>query len=142
MVNEINKTFEDLRKGGHRITKGRKKLLEILHDEHLTFKEIKERMAYCGHTNVASIYNTIDFLIESGLIIEVNIAGTKYYESIYSNQMHGANNYIHLKLRDSDKIVEINNPEIFEGIEKLINYDDSLDIFSIQLVIEAKEKEN
>ncbi len=133
------KYFNKLRKKNLRITEPRKALIEILQDNHLTFKEIQTALAKRGFTNVSTIYNNIDFLLEEKVAVELYINGVKYYDLAIDNPMHSADSHVHILIKDTNEIVEINNPDIYEYIKKCPELE-HLDIDYIRIAIGAKKK--
>lgn len=131
--------FHKLRKRNLRITKPRKALIEILQDNHLTFKEIQLALAERGFTNVSTIYNNLDFLMEEKIAVELYIGGVKYYDLAIDNPMHNADSHVHILIKDNNQIVEINNPDIYEYIKKRPELKD-LTINYIRIAIGAKLK--
>ena len=65
--------FNELRSQGLRITPQRREILDILRGRHLTFKDIRLELKKRGYTNLATVYNNIDFLLNHDLIIELHI---------------------------------------------------------------------
>lgn len=133
------KYFNKLRKNNLRITEPRKALIEILEDNHLTFKEIQTALAQRGFTNVSTIYNNIDFLLEEKIAVELYINGIKYYDLAIDNPMHSADSHVHILIKDTNEIVEINNPNIYEYIKKSPELE-NLEIEYIRIAIGAKNK--
>ncbi len=73
MIDQKEKYFNILRKRNLRITEPRRALIEVLEDNHLTFKEIQKKLAERGFTNVSTIYNNLDFLIQEKIAVELYI---------------------------------------------------------------------
>jgi len=138
-MNEKEKYFNKLRKKNLRITEPRKALIEILEDNHLTFKEIQSKLLERGYTNVSTIYNNLDFLIEQKIAVELHINGTKYYDLAIDNPMHNADSHIHIALKDTNQIKEISNNNVFEYIKKLPELE-NLNIDYIKITIGARKK--
>ncbi|MGI6360392.1 MAG: transcriptional repressor [Acholeplasmatales bacterium] len=88
MIDQKEKYFNILRKRNLRITEPRRALIEVLEDNHLTFKEIQKKLAERGFTNVSTIYNNLDFLIQEKIAVELYINETKYYDLAIDNKMH------------------------------------------------------
>ncbi len=133
------KYYEMLRKKNLRITEPRKALIEILQDNHLTFKEIQTALAKRGFNNVSTVYNNIDFLLEEKVAVELYINGVKYYDLAIDNPMHNADSHVHVLIKDTNEIVEINNPTIFEYIKKCSELE-HLDVDYIRIAIGAKKR--
>lgn len=131
--------YNKIRENGHRLTNSRICLIEILENEHLTFKEIKKEMFKRGFKNVATLYNNLDFLVGESIIAELHIANKIYYDLAMDNPGHSNDSHIHISIKDKDEITEINDVDIFEYINshpKLSH----LDIDSIKIVISAESK--
>lgn len=138
-MDKKKKYFDQLRKNNLRITNARKAMIEVLEDNHLTFKEIQRELAKRGFTNVSTVYNNLDFLLEHKIAVELYINDTKYYDLALDNPMHNADSHIHMIVRDTNTITEINNPKIFEYIKNLEELS-HLDIDNIKISISAKRK--
>lgn len=132
--------LSQLRDRGFRITKSRVALLEVLSDDHLTFKQIQVRLAEKGYTNVASIYNNIDFFLQEKVIVVLFINQVKYYELAIDNKMHTADNHIHLVDKANNQIIEINNKRIFDSITRYIENETDFDVQYIRLTIGVNPK--
>ena len=105
--------FQKIRNDKMRLTKSRKAMIEILENQHLTFKEIQKALAQRGFYNVSTIYNNLEFLIEQRIVVEIYINDTKYYDLAMGNPMHNADSHIHIMNRDTNEITEVNSPDIF-----------------------------
>lgn len=135
----LNKYYEAIQKSGHRLTKNRKIMIEILENRHLTFKEIQKELNARGLFNVASIYNNLDFLVSEGIVAEIPVGNKKYYDLALDNPGHIKDSHIHIVLKDTNKITEINDFDIFDYIHKHPSLND-YDVSSIKIVITAKKK--
>ncbi|MDY0075257.1 MAG: transcriptional repressor [Acholeplasmataceae bacterium] len=122
-----------------RLTKSRKAMIEILENQHLTFKEIQKALAQRGFYNVSTIYNNLEFLIDQKIVVEIYINDTKYYDLAMGNPMHNADSHIHIMNRDTNEITEVNSPDIFEYISKHPSFKD-LDLDYIRITISASGK--
>ena len=132
--------YDQIRKSGHRLTDNRIAMIEILENNHFTFKQIQVEMKKKGFNNVATIYNNLEFLVREKIIAELHIANTIYYDLAMDNPGHSNDSHIHINVIDKEEITEINDTDIFEYImchEKLKD----LNIDSIQIVIDAKSKD-
>ncbi|NLB84706.1 MAG: hypothetical protein GX794_01115 [Acholeplasmataceae bacterium] len=134
------KFFNQLRAEGSRLTKGRIKLIEILGEEHLTFNQLYERLSAAGFTNVASLYNNLDFFMDHNVIVELYIEGVRYYDLTLDNPMHDAGSHLHIHCEGSNEIIEINNQKIYDTVLKLINRDD-LEYQYVKITVGARKKE-
>ena len=140
MKKNLETYLTQLREKGYRITKSRIALLEVLSDDHLTFKQIQIRLAEKGYTNVASIYNNIDFFLQEKVIVVLFINQVKYYELAIDNKMHTADNHIHLIDQANNQIVEINNKRIFDSISRYIENDTDYEVKYIRLTVGVSKK--
>lgn len=134
-----NRYYDKIRKANLRLTKSRQAMIEILEDQHLTFKEIQRALAKKGFYNVSTIYNNLDFLIAQKIVVELYIDDTKYYDLALDNPMHNADSHIHIVLKDTNQITEINTPDIFSYIQDHEALKD-LDVEYIRITISAKRK--
>jgi Fur family transcriptional regulator, peroxide stress response regulator len=131
--------FNKIRTDNMRLTKSRKAMIEILENQHLTFKEIQKALASRGFYNVSTIYNNLEFLVDHKIVVEIYINDTKYYDLAMGNPMHSADSHIHIMNKDTNEITEINSPDIFEHLSThpaLKN----LDIEYIRIIISANKK--
>jgi Fur family ferric uptake transcriptional regulator/Fur family peroxide stress response transcriptional regulator len=131
--------FNKLRKKNLRITNSRKAMIDVLENNHLTFKEIQSALAKLGFTNISTIYNNLDFLIEQKIIVELYINDTKYYDLAIDNPMHNADSHVHVVVKDTNKITEINNTDVFEYIKGIPELRD-LQVDYIRITIGARKK--
>lgn len=138
-MSEKEKYFDKLRKKNLRITNSRRAMIEVLEDNHLTFKDIQRKLAERGFTNVSTIYNNLDFLIQQKIAVELYINDTKYYDLAIDNPMHNADSHIHVVIKDTNKITEISSPDIFEYIAKHPEFKD-LSVEYIRITVGAKLK--
>ena len=81
----------------------------------------------------------LDFLIKNKIVVELYINDTKFYDLAMENPMHSADSHIHIMIKDTNEITEINSPEIFEYIQKHPFFKD-LDLESIRITISAQRK--
>lgn len=131
--------FQRIRLQKMRLTKSRKAMIEILENQHLTFKEIQKALAARGFYNVSTIYNNLEFLMDQKIIVELYINDTKYYDLALGNPMHSADSHIHVMNRDNNEITEINQPDIFEFISKHPTFS-MYDLDYIRITISARNK--
>ncbi len=131
--------FQQIRANNMRLTKTRKAMIEILENQHLTFKEIQKALAERGFYNVSTIYNNLEFFINQKIVVEIYINDTKYYDLALGNPMHSADSHIHIMLRDTNKITEINAPDIFDYISTHEELKD-IDLDYIRITISGKRK--
>lgn len=138
-MNKKENYFNKFREQNLRFTKSRKAMIEILENQHLTFKQIQKELQNRGFHNVSTIYNNLDFLMANKIVVELYINDEKYYDLAMDNPGHNVDSHIHVMVRDTEEIFEINNKEIFNYISKsdaLKNYD--LDY--IRIIISAQKK--
>lgn len=131
--------YQQIRNENLRLTKSRKAMLEILENQHLTFKEIQKALAKRGFYNVSTIYNNLEFFIDKKIVVELYINDQKYYDLAMGNPMHSADSHIHMMLKDTNEITEVNQPEIFEYISNHPAFKD-LDLEYIRITISAQRK--
>lgn len=138
-MNLKEKYYDQIRKSGNRLTENRVAMIDILENQHLTFKEIQAELQKRGFYNVASIYNNLDFLVKEKIVIELFVNNEKYYDLAMDNPGHSRDSHIHIGLQDTGEISEIVAPEIFDYIkehEKLKH----LNINNIRIMISAETK--
>ncbi|MCR3907009.1 MAG: transcriptional repressor [Tenericutes bacterium] len=131
--------YSKIRNENMRLTKSRKAMIEILENQHLTFKEIQKALASRGFYNVSTIYNNLEFLIDQKIVVELYINDTKYYDLAMGNPMHSADSHIHIMNKDTNEITEVNSPDIFEFLNNHEAFKD-LDLEYIRIIISAKSK--
>ncbi|MBU1094474.1 MAG: transcriptional repressor [Firmicutes bacterium] len=131
--------YQKIRTDNMRLTKSRKAMIEILENQHLTFKEIQKALASRGFYNISTIYNNLEFLIDQKIIVEIYINDTKYYDLAMGNPMHSADSHIHIMNKDTNEITEVNSPDIFEYLTKHPSFKD-LDLEYIRIIISAHNK--
>lgn len=131
--------FNKIRKDNMRLTKSRKAMIEILENQHLTFKEIQKALASQGFYNVSTIYNNLEFLVEHKIVVEIYINDTKYYDLAMGNPMHSADSHIHIMNKETNEITEVNSPDIFDYLTHHPAFKD-LDLEYIRIIISANKK--
>jgi len=131
--------YQKIRNDNMRLTKSRKAMIEILENQHLTFKEIQKALASRGFYNVSTIYNNLEFLIEQKIVVEIYINDTKYYDLALGNPMHSADSHIHIMNKDTNEITEVNSAEIFEYLSNHPAFKD-LELEYIRIIISAHNK--
>ncbi|MFC2026189.1 Fur family transcriptional regulator [Chloroflexota bacterium] len=97
-----------LRSRGYRLTPQREMIIETLtqNDHHMTAEEIFENLGARTRTiNIATVYRTLDLLIEEGLACR-NDLGTG--QVFYASNRHGP--HIHLVCRQCGEIIDANFP--------------------------------
>jgi Fur family ferric uptake transcriptional regulator/Fur family peroxide stress response transcriptional regulator len=131
--------FNKIRTSNMRLTKSRKAMIEILENQHLTFKEIQKALASRGFYNVSTIYNNLEFLIENKIVVEIYINDAKYYDLAVGNPMHGADSHIHIMNKETNEITEVNSPDIFDYLSEHPAFKD-LELEYIRIIISASKK--
>ena len=107
-----------LRKLGYRITPQREMIVSALSHagQHITAEEIYTQVQEQTHfLNVATIYRTLDLLVENGLANRVYLGDG---QAVYATHHHGA--HIHLTCRGCGEIIAADQAMIEPLIEKLI----------------------
>jgi Fur family transcriptional regulator, peroxide stress response regulator len=122
-----------------RLTKSRKAMIEILENQHLTFKEIQKALASRGFYNVSTIYNNLEFLVEHKIVVEIYINDTKYYDLALGNPMHSADSHIHIMNKDTNEITEVNSNDIFDYLTNHPAFK-NLDLEYIRIIVSAQSK--
>lgn len=123
-----------------RITKIRVNVLDCLSDGHHghTIKDIIDHLNSKGEkVNVSSIYNTINFLIDEGLVeISTNLdTKDQYFELVNNDDLH-----IHLHDTTSNKTISIPFPEdIYQSIDTHLKKE-GYELETVKLEITAKKK--
>lgn len=131
--------YHKIRLDKMRLTKSRKAMIEILENQHLTFKEIQKALASRGFYNVSTIYNNLEFLIDQKIVVEIYINDTKYYDLSMGNPMHSADSHIHIMNKDTNEITEVNSPDIFDFLSNHQAFK-HLDLEYIRIIISAQTK--
>ncbi len=131
--------YQRIRTENMRLTKSRKAMIEILENQHLTFKEIQKALAARGFYNVSTIYNNLEFLVDQKIVVELYINDTKYYDLAMGNPMHSADSHIHIMNKDTNTITEVNSTDIFEYLTNHPAFKD-LDLEYIRIIISAQNK--
>lgn len=134
------KYYNKIKSLGFRLTNNRIAMIEILENEHLTFKQIQHEMKKYGFNNVASIYNNLEFLVNNKIIAELHIANKIYYDLAIENPGHSKESHIHINIQNEEKITEINDRDIFDYIIKHPKLG-HLSIDDIKIVINAHSKD-
>ena len=123
---EVKAIFtEHLRLKKYRKTQGRYDILKEIYsmDEHFEVELLYLNLkAKNYHISRATIYNTIDLLLESGLIVKHsfgNKAGS--YEKSYGNRQH--DHIINLKTQEVTEFLDPRIQEIVASLANLYNFD-------------------
>jgi Fur family transcriptional regulator, peroxide stress response regulator len=131
--------YHRIRTENMRLTKSRKAMIEILENQHLTFKEIQKALASRGFYNVSTIYNNLEFLVEHKIVVEIYINDTKYYDLAMGNPMHSADSHIHILNKDTNEITEVNSNDIFDYLTNHPAFK-NLDLEYIRIIVSAQAK--
>ncbi len=131
--------YHRIRTENMRLTKSRKAMIEILENQHLTFKEIQKALASRGFYNVSTIYNNLEFLVEHKIVVEIYINDTKYYDLALGNPMHSADSHIHIMNKDTNEITEVNSNDIFDYLTNHPAFK-NLDLEYIRIIVSAQSK--
>lgn len=139
-MSNLNNYFDKIRKSGYRLTNNRIHIIEILENQHLTFKELQKELSLRGLKNVSSIYNNLEFLVNENIVVELYIGNVKYYDLALYNPGHDEENHIHVIDHETNKIIDIHNSDIFEYIKNHNDFKD-LDIDYIRIIV-GKNKDH
>ena len=107
--------IEELRRQGYRLTPQREMIVEaVAHaGRHVTAEEIHEQVrTRTSAVNVATVYRTLDLLVELGLISRADLGAGKV---TYASPIHGP--HCHLVCRRCGCVIEA-NCDVVESLEK------------------------
>lgn len=129
--------LEDLKKKNIRLTNQRRSIVELLEGHHLTLHELHSGMRARGFTNLGTIYNNLDLLMSEKVVAEIYIKGRKHYDLVGSDQsIHTADSHMHLSCSINNKIVEVDDKDLFEMIKNHPVFK-GFDITKLQIVVEG-----
>lgn len=141
---DYSKFFSHLEDGDFRLTNARKALLDVLENDHLTLKEIRKGLVDRGFTNLATLYNNLDFFLTNKVIMKLNIDGQTYYDIASDNPNHNHESHIHIVYKDADKntlyITETQDKVLFDTISEHPLFKEN-DLEYIQMVISVIKKD-
>jgi Fur family ferric uptake transcriptional regulator/Fur family peroxide stress response transcriptional regulator len=133
--------FAELRKNNVRITKQRRAIIDVLEGRHLTIQEIHQELKKRGFHNLGTVYNNIDFLQEHKIVTQIFINGKKHYDLTIDDTSHTADSHIHVTCRVNNKIIEINNSDLFDMIKNHPIFE-GFEIEKLQVVVEGECKDH
>ena len=102
-----------LRQRGYRITPQREMIIDTLahSDTHMTAEEIFNQVrALTQATDIATVYRTLDLLVEEGLACQNDLGGGRV---VYITRRHGP--HIHLICRQCGHVIDADN-ELLEPL--------------------------
>ncbi len=127
-------TFIDtLRSHGYRITPQREMIIEAVAHQagHINAEEIFKRVhAHTHSVNIATVYRTMDLLVEQGLISRFDLGEGRV---LYAPIQHGP--HIHLVCRQCGQVFDA-DPKLLSGLDRRIkmDYQFAADLQHISLV--------
>ena len=102
----------------HRKTPERYTILRAIysHKGHFTLDELQTQMVekYNFPVSRATLYNTLNLLMEIRLVMRHRLQGSTKYEAYYGN-----NNHCHQICTTCGKVTEITSPAIIEAVENI-----------------------
>lgn len=107
--------LQNLRQRGFRITPQREMIIEALAHSggHITAEKIHEQVqARCRSVNIATIYRTLDMLVEIGLASRIQLADG---QQVFTTRQHGP--HIHLVCRVCGGVQEMDCTELLPLVE-------------------------
>ena len=109
--------IETLRQRGYRVTPQREMIAEVVahSGQHLTAEEVlKEVRARTRVINVATVYRTLDLLVQEGLASRADLGGGRV---VFATARHGP--HIHLVCRHCGEVIEADYSQIAPLKERL-----------------------
>ncbi|MCA9961508.1 MAG: transcriptional repressor [Anaerolineales bacterium] len=105
-MNDIDQIIETLRGKQFRITPQRELIIRALadvdEDDHLTAEEIHKRVqVHTSAVNIATVYRTLDMLVEEGLVSRIDLGGDK---EVFATVHHGM--HMHLVCRQCGHVLD------------------------------------
>ena len=120
------KHYNQIQKNGHRLTRHRVAIIEILEQGKLTFKDLQNKLSSRNLINIASIYNNLDFLISENIVIELRLGNKTYYDLTRFNKQKDST-HIYVLNKQTNDILEINNKDLINL--KQIDRDECIELF-------------
>jgi Fur family ferric uptake transcriptional regulator/Fur family peroxide stress response transcriptional regulator len=134
----IEELYQKLREKNIRVTQQRRAIIDALDGKHLTLYDLHLAMKAKGYKNLGTIYNNLDFLMDQKIVTEVYIKGKKHYDLVVGEQgHHSADQHIHLSCSVNNKIVEIDDKDLFEMIKNHEIFK-GFNISKMQIVVEGE----
>ena len=112
-MNQLEPILERLREKNYRITKPRLSILNILSRQALSLKALYEAFQKDGHHNLATLYNTLDFLETNQLVFIQWLDGEKVYSF---NAPGDVEAHIELQCHDRARNVELMHHQLINEI--------------------------
>jgi Fe2+ or Zn2+ uptake regulation protein len=112
-MNHLTPILERLRANHYRITKPRLTILSILSESALSFKELYTAYQKAGHHNLATLYNTLDFLEDTKLVFVQWLDGEKIYSF---NSPQEVNAHIQLECHDQARRIDVMHHQLIDEI--------------------------
>jgi len=109
--------LKKLRDNGYRITPQRKMIIEVIAHcgRHMSAEEVMKRTGKTANSpNIATVYRTLDLLVENGLASRIDLGDGK---TAYATGEHGP--HIHLVCKHCGSITEIIETDISTSLEKV-----------------------
>lgn len=129
---------EILRKSGYKLTRQKKIILTIIKNckMHISAKQIYEKVKEIN-IGLATVYRTVKIFNELGIVKEINIGGSSYYEmKIFSkNSVHA-----HFKCCKCNCIIDIEDETLNSAYLKLknkIEAENHLNIEDLNIIFEG-----
>ncbi len=135
-MNVFSETLELIKSKNIRITKQRLAFLEVIYNNHYTFHEIYEKLKEKGYSNLATLYNNIDFFIDNGVISKFYVNNVDYYELSINNPEHHSNGKIHFSCNKRNKIHEVNTGDFLDFLGEY-PYFKNIDIKNVDLLVKG-----
>lgn len=116
-MNKPNPTAAALQKSGHRVTRQRMQVLDVIyqHGGHMTLEEVQQRLSALNQPiHLSTLYRTLNFLCELRLVAAAEVGGGKMVYEASSLVPHH-----HLVCRTCGQIIQISHAEVEGFFEQL-----------------------